>query len=220
MLTQAQVRVLGCLLEKERTTPDDYPLTANALMRASNQTTSRWPVVAYDLPTIERSVAELKPLGLIRFVFSPSNRATKYRHVLDEAWCCDSTELALLCLLMLRGPQTAGELKARSERLADLGSVAEVEVVLGRLAARDQPMVGLIDRAPGQKEPRWTQLVGDAPPPEDRVASGAARGGTTERIEHLEARVEVLSRQLAELRDALGIAEHDQAGPSPDNEEQ
>jgi len=207
MLTQAQVRILGCLLEKERTTPDDYPLTANALMRAANQTTSRWPVVSYDLATVERTVAELKPLGLVRFVFSPSNRATKFRHVLHEAWGCDDAELALLCLLMLRGPQTSGELKTRSERLAEFHDVASLEAVLVRLAERSDPVVRMLDRGPGQKEPRWTQLIGEVPASDDRDHAVGARHGLADRVEQLEAQVAALSSVVAELRAELGLGE-------------
>lgn len=214
LLTQEQVRVLGCLLEKERTTPDDYPLTANALMRASNQSTSRHPVVDYDLRTVERTLVELKEAGLVRFVFSPSNRATKYRQILGDAWGCDDDELAVLCLLFLRGAQTAGELKTRSERLASFASPAAVEEVLHRLAARPEPMVQLLDRAPGQKEPRWAQLLGDEPPPEATVSRVARGGLDADRVEALEARVALLEAQLAQVRSELGIDDE----PTPEGE--
>lgn len=204
MLTQAQVRVLGCLLEKERTTPDDYPLTANAIMRASNQTTSRHPVVDYDIALVERTLAELKEAGLVRFVFSPSNRATKFRQVLAEAWGCDPDELAVLCLLMLRGPQTSGELRTRAERLADFADVAAVEAVLGRLAGRDEPMVARLERAPGQKEARWRQLVGDEPEMTE-AAPRTVRGTGDTRVAALEERVALLSTLLAEVRTELGM---------------
>ena len=170
LLSQEQVRILGCLVEKARTTPVDYPLTANSIMRAANQSTSRDPVVTYDQHLI---VTELKEAGLLRFVHSPSNRATKYRHVLGEAWGCDDNELAVLCVLMLRGPQTVGELKSRTERLASFRDLESVEAVLADLAARPEPMVALGERAPGQKEPRWVQLVGEAP-----EASAYASWGT------------------------------------------
>jgi uncharacterized protein YceH (UPF0502 family) len=216
-LSQEQVRVLGCLLEKERTTPDDYPLTANATMRAANQTTSRHPVVDYDLGLVERTMAQLKELGLVRFVHSPSNRATKFRHTLDEAWGVDGDELALLCLLMLRGCQTVGELKTRSERLASFADLASVEATLGRLAARDEPLVRLGERAAGHKEPRWHQLVGDEPPPAEAGSSGRT-AAHDDRVAALEAQVARLVAQVDELRAELGLADDppSQTGGRPD----
>ena len=210
LLTQEQVRILGCLIEKARTTPVDYPLTANSIMRAANQSTSRDPVVTYDQHLIEANVIDLKDAGLLRFVHSPSNRATKYRHVLGEAWGCDDNELAVLCVLMLRGPQTVAELKSRTERLASFRDLESVEAVLADLAARPEPMVALGERAPGQKEPRWIQLVGEAPEPSEYASwgSGAGRGpsgGTGERIERLEVEVERLSGLIEELRRELGL---------------
>ncbi len=205
MLTQAETRILGCLLEKERATPDDYPLTANALMRAANQATSRSPVTSYSLGEVEATLTGLKPQGLVRFVFSPSNRATKYRHVLDEAWHCDDEELAVLCVLMLRGPQTAGELKSRAERLAGFRDVAHVEAVLGRLAARESPVVERLERLAGQKEPRWGQLLGE----EDRASPAVAGSGSSsreDRLAALEAKVALLSNLLAEVRVELGLS--------------
>jgi uncharacterized protein YceH (UPF0502 family) len=223
-LSQAQVRLLGCLLEKERTTPDDYPLTANGLMRAANQTTSRDPVVDYDLHLVERTLADLKQLGLVRFVHSPSNRATKYRHVLDEAWSVDADDLAVLCLLMLRGPQTVGELKSRSERLASFADLRAVEAVLARLAARDEPMVALGQRAPGQKEARWRQLVGEAAEPQPATAAVGtashaappepASSSTGQRLAALEAQVARLTAMVAELRSELGVDTEAPAGSS------
>lgn len=224
MLTQAQVRVLGCLLEKERTTPDDYPLTANSLMRAANQTTSRNPIVTYDTALVERTLVELKEAGLVRFVFSPSNRATKYRHVLGDAWDCDAEELAVLCLLMLRGPQTSGELKTRSERLAGFGDVPAVESVLGRLAGRSEAMVCRLDRGAGQKEARWKQLVGDEPEWVGPSASGSSsrseRGSAELRVAALEERVELLVSLLVEVRSELGLEVPPELTPTPSTREE
>jgi uncharacterized protein YceH (UPF0502 family) len=213
-LSQEQVRVLGCLVEKERTTPDDYPLTANATMRAANQTTSRHPVVDYDHGLVERTMAQLKDLGLVRFVHSPSNRATKFRHTLAEAWGVDGDELALLGLLMLRGGQTAGELKTRSERLASFPDLASVEATLGRLAARDEPLVRLGERAAGHKEPRWHQLVGDEPPPAEAGSPGRT-AAHDDRLTVLEAQVARLVAQVDELRAELGLTDD----PPTENDE-
>jgi uncharacterized protein len=213
-LSQEQLRLLGCLMEKERTTPDDYPLTANSLMRAANQSTSRDPVVDYDQRVVESSMVELKDLGLIRFVFSPSNRATKYRHVLDEAWRIDEQEAAVLTLLMLRGPQTPGELRSRAGRLATFPDVEDVRATLRRLATRDEPMVAELSRIPGHKENRWAQLLGDAPAVDAAVAPtitvrsgpGPAAAVDPDRVSALEAEVATLRRLVDELRAELGLA--------------
>jgi uncharacterized protein YceH (UPF0502 family) len=209
-------------MEKERTTPDDYPLTANSLMRAANQSTSRDPVVDYDQRLVESAMGELKDLGLVRFVFSPSNRATKFRHVLDEAWGIDADEAAALTLLMLRGPQTPGELRSRAGRLSTFADVEDVRSTLARLAAREEPMVAELPRVPGHKENRWAQLVGDAPAadafatpiavpkPPTAVSTppmGVPRPAPVDedRLSALEAEVATLRRLVDELRDELGL---------------
>ena len=213
-LTQEQTRLLGCLVEKARTTPAQYPLTANSLMLAANQTTSRHPIVEYDVGLVERTMDGLKAEGLVRFVFSPSNRATKFRHVLDDAWSIDSDEEAILCVLMLRGAQTVSELKTRTERMARFADLAAVEAVLQRLAARDEPMVELLDRSTGQKEPRWHQLLGDEPPPLEsgRSAVVARASANDERISALEEQVARLTAQVHELRTELGLDGGDGGG--------
>jgi uncharacterized protein YceH (UPF0502 family) len=210
-LTQEQVRILGCLIEKERTTPDDHPLTANAVVRAANQTTSRHPVVSYDLGLVERELAHLKDEGLVRFVHSPSNRATKYRQILDEVLGLDPQETALLGLLFLRGDQTPSELLARSERLARFADVEELRAALTRLAEREEPLAVERERLPGQSQRRWAHRW--APEPGD-VPTAAARGGGTrvdaslvERVEQLESLVRSLAASLAQVRQELGIAE-------------
>ncbi len=209
-LTQEQVRVLGCLVEKERTTPDDYPLTANSVMRAANQTTSRDPIVSYDLSSVERELAGLKELGLVRFVHSPSNRATKHRHTLDQVLGLDERETALLGLLFLRGDQTPGELLSRSERLARFGSIDEVVATLERLAAREEPLVAQRDRVPGQQQRRWGHRWQAPPDPAALAAAGGVAPGSTStstaaRIAALEAEVADLRAGLVELRVALGL---------------
>lgn len=202
------VRILGCLIEKSRTTPDDYPLTANALMRAANQTTSRDPVVDYDVGLVERTAADLKARGFVRFVHTPSGRATtRYRHVVDEHLGLDAAETAVLGLLMLRGAQTLSELKTRSERWHSFASPDDVAEVLGRLARRDDPLVVLLERQVGQKEVRWTHLLYGEPllPDPSSASGGAGGGGAAARIAELEARVEELAASLAEVRGALGM---------------
>ena len=155
--------MLGCLIEKERTTPDDYPLTANSIMRAANQSTSRDPIVHYDVRLVEQTVVELKEAGLLRFVHSQSNRSTRHRHVLGEAWGVTDDELAVLALLMLRGPQTIGELKTRSDRLASFRRSRRRARRARRVGGEGRPMVVQLPRLAGHKEARWAHLLSGEP---------------------------------------------------------
>lgn len=156
--------MVGSLIEKALATPHAYPLTVNALRVACNQATNRDPVVAYDERAVEMALASLRTAGLIRIVYSSSNRAPKYRHVLDEALGLDDAGLALLAVLLLRGAQTVGELKARSERLHRFADLAEVEATLQRLAGAAAPAVRRLERRPGQKDLRWVHRLGSADP--------------------------------------------------------
>ncbi len=204
-LTPVQVRVLGCLLEKERTTPDTYPLTMNALLTACNQTTNRWPVVTLGDATVGNAIENLKGLGLLRVVYSRSNRADKYRHVLGEAWGLDDGELAVLGVLMLRGAQTTAELRTRTERSHSFAGMDELGAALNRLAARDEPLVVDLGRSPGQKEPRWGHLLGgDVPAADGLPVAESPRISRSERIDALEATVTTLGDDLRQLR-----ADHD-----------
>ncbi|MGH2969770.1 MAG: YceH family protein, partial [Solirubrobacteraceae bacterium] len=156
-LTAAEVRVLGCLIEKQRTTPDVYPLTLNALRAACNQSTNRDPVVRYDEDTIRDA---LHRLGRRRWTRLASGaRAAKYRHLLDETPGLARDEQSLLAVLMLRGPQTPGELKARTERLHPFADLAALEATLGRLIERG--FAARLERRPGQKEERFAHLMSD-----------------------------------------------------------
>jgi uncharacterized protein YceH (UPF0502 family) len=159
-------RVLGCLIEKERSTPQNYPLTLNALRLACNQSTNRDPVVAYDDVMIEEALTSLRERKITRIVYSTSNRAAKFRHVLDEALRIGDGELAVLGVLLLRGPQTLGEIKGRAERLFAFADTASVQQTLDRLAAHsDGPLALRLDRLPGQKDARYIHLLGDDPGP-------------------------------------------------------
>ncbi len=160
-LSQAQVRLIGCLMEKERTTPAEYPLSANALMRAANQSTSRDPIVSYDQSFVETELALLKDLGLVRYVFSQSNRATKFRHIADEVFGLSEAEIVVLSLLFLRGDQTAGELRTRAERVLAFPSTEAVTGVLDDLADRADPLVLRRGRRPGQSGDRYGHRWGD-----------------------------------------------------------
>jgi uncharacterized protein YceH (UPF0502 family) len=183
-----ELRVLGCLIEKQRTTPDVYPLSLNALRAACNQSTNRDPVVDYDEPTIRGALERLSRKGWVRLASGPGSRAVKYRHLLPEALALSDGELSLLAVLMLRGPQTLGELKQRSERLHRFADAAEVETTLSELAARE--LVVRLARRPGQKEERYSHTLGEAEPPPPAAAS-------------LDDRVRALEVEVAELRRLL-----------------
>jgi len=159
-LTPVQSRIVGCLIEKEMTTPDNYPLTMNALLTACNQTTNRHPVTKLDEATVSNALQNLRAMNVVRIVYSRSNRADKFRHVLDEMLALEPEHMALLCVLMLRGPQTSGELRTRTERLHPFASQEQVDDVLRQLAGRNEPLVARLERRPGQKESRWTHLLG------------------------------------------------------------
>ncbi len=161
-LSPAQQRVVGALAEKELTTPDNYPLSMNALVAACNQTTNRDPVVTFTQETIENALANLKSNGVARVVYSKGMRVDKYRHVLHDALSLEEGELALLTVLLLRGPQTGAELRARTERMHPFTDQEAVDAALARLAGRDPALVALLARQPGQKEPRWVHRLGPA----------------------------------------------------------
>ncbi|MEA2156489.1 MAG: uncharacterized protein QOE11_2629 [Solirubrobacteraceae bacterium] len=168
-LTPAEIRVLGCLLEKQRTTPDTYPLSMNALRAACNQSTNRDPVVAYDESTIRDAITRLHRRRWARLSSGAGSRTSKYRHLLDESLTSAPDELAVLCVLMLRGPQTPGELKGRTERLHPFADLAAVHETLERLIDRD--LVAQLHRRPGQKEERYAHRLDDDDAPE---GAGAA----------------------------------------------
>jgi uncharacterized protein YceH (UPF0502 family) len=167
-LTAQEVRVLACLIEKEATVPGTYPLTLNSLRTACNQSTSRDPVVSYTDHEVERALGSLRERGLTRTVHSTSNRAMKYRHVLADALSLDERELALMSVLMLRGPQTLGELKSRAERQHPFDSIDSVAAALASLAARQRPLALQLDRRHGHKDARWVHLLSGIPADDDR----------------------------------------------------
>lgn len=175
--TPVEIRILGCLVEKHLTTPDNYPLSTNALVAACNQRSNRDPVVDFDERTVDTAMMELRADGLARTV--TGGRTNKHRHVLDEALGLDERALALLGVLMLRGPQTVGELRIRTERAATFIDIDEVESTLVALAAREQPLVRRLERRPGQKEPRWVHLLGGEPDEAAIAAAGTATDAST-----------------------------------------
>jgi uncharacterized protein YceH (UPF0502 family) len=206
-----EIRVVGCLVEKQRTTPDAYPLSLNALRLACNQATNRDPVVAYDEATVSDALRRLALRGWTRLASGAGSRARKYRQLLPEALSVDDGELALLAVLMLRGAQTPGELKQRSERLhafADLGAVQET---LERLLERE--LVVRHSRRPGQKEDRYEQVLGGDVEDEAKEAEveedepgflSPAVAADDDRLERLERELQDLRSEVAKLREALG----------------
>jgi uncharacterized protein YceH (UPF0502 family) len=189
-----EIRVLGCLIEKQRTTPDAYPLSLNALRLACNQATNRDPVVEYDEPTIRQALDGLTRRGWARLASGPGSRAVKYRHLFDEALGLDEAEISLLALLMLRGPQTPGELKQRSERLRRFDDIDELERVLSGLVERELAVRRA--RRPGQKEDRYAHALGD------EESTDAVRTGT---VAAEDERLTALEQAVAELRDELAV---------------
>jgi len=212
-----EIRVVGCLVEKQRTTPDAYPLSLNALRLACNQSTNRDPVVSYDEATVVEALRRLALRGWTRLASGAGSRARKYRHLLPEALGVDDEELVLLAVLMLRGPQTPGELKGRSERLYRFDGLPAVQERLERLVERE--FVVRHPRRPGQKEDRFEQVLGgqegseDAPSPAEPThaeeeqgveAATSTRTSPEDRLERIEGELASLREELARLREALG----------------
>jgi uncharacterized protein len=197
-----EIRVLGCLIEKQRTTPDAYPLSLNSLRLACNQATNRDPVVAYEEREIKAALDRMSNRGWTRFASGASSRALKYRHLLDEALQLSGPELSLLGVLMLRGAQTVGELKQRSERLHRFESIAEVAETLDALAQRE--LVERLERRPGQKEERWRQLLG-ADSSEETVQreSQEPQPRGDDQVAEIEERLERLERAFDDLLSRL-----------------
>lgn len=227
--TPAELRVLGCLIEKQRTTPDQYPLTLNALRLACNQSTNRDPVLDLDEHTVREAAQALGRRRWARLASGQGSRAPKYRHLLDEALGIGSDELTVLAVLLLRGPQTPGELKQRTERLHRFGGLDEVQFTVEKLIGRGH--VARLERRPGQKEERYAQLLGgeepapapSAPPgvapapmwseaPADHhVVAAAAPASAPEdtRLSALEDEVRALRGELDDLRGALRALRED-----------
>jgi uncharacterized protein len=209
-LDPVEVRILGCLIEKQRTTPDQYPLSLNALRLACNQTTNRDPVVNYDEDTIRGGLHHLSRRRYTRLTSGHSSRAAKYRHLLDDELHLDAAEQAVLAVLTLRGPQTPGELKQRTERMQGFASIEELEEVLTRLI--DKQFVHELARRPGQKEERFQHRLSEDLDDEDVAAQAPAAAVVVpppprrdERIDRLEAEVAALREEIAALKAELGV---------------
>lgn len=203
-LDPVEVRVLGALMEKQLSTPEYYPLTLNALLAAVNQKSNREPVMELSEQEVERALNRLQDEKLVWRVLG--GRAVRFDHNLDTVWHLTRREKALLTLLFLRGPQTAGELRGRSDRLQSFDSVTEVEEVLRDMAGHSEPLVRQLARRPGQKEERWAHTVGGAivEEPEAPVDRPAPSEPLSARVQRLEEQVAALTAELRALKGDLG----------------
>ena len=210
VLNEIEARVLGALLEKEITTPDYYPLSLNALMNACNQKSNRDPVMNLDENSVRNALRGLDDNSLARSISAADSRVTKYEHRLQEAFNFDRREAAIFCELLLRGPQTPGELRSRAERMHHFDDLGEVQSALQRLMNREPALVKVLARQPGTKESRYVQLLsGDAEPvssPAEREASAVVRGqgaeasSSGEKLSHLESEIAELRGDIADLK--------------------
>ena len=204
-LNDADVRVLGALIEKEVTTPDNYPLSLNALIAACNQSSNRTPVVAYDEAVVLGAIQRLRHQSLVRGIQRMDSRVTKYQQLLNEALNLSPREMAILCVLMLRGPNTAGELRSRTERLADFASLADVDSAIALLVERQPaPLVVRLPRQAGQKEVRLAHLLSGEPALETTEAHAPQSSvSTADRLATLEQTAGELRLEMAELKQQL-----------------
>ncbi len=210
-----ELRVLGCLLEKQRTTPDQYPLSLNALRLACNQTTNRDPIVSFEEREIHEALQRLARRGWTRLASGAGSRAAKYRQLFEQELGLADADAAVICVLLLRGPQTPGELKQRTDRLHRFVGLDEVVETLDALAGRD--LVERLERRPGQKEERYRHLLG-GDEPDAAPSQGDEPATATERVDHpsLAARVAALETHVAQLRHELRALSGSQAPPHDD----
>lgn len=205
ILTEIEARVLGSLIEKQVTTPEYYPLTLNALTLACNQKNNRYPVTSYTENQVSDAVERLREKNLAYVFYGSTSRVPKYKHVMPEVMHLSRPEVALMCVLMLRGAQTLGELRGNASRLHDFSGLEEVEQTLNGLISRDEPLVARLPRQPGQKEGRFAHLLSgeinlEALAETERAAPAPRRAGLEERVEALAAEVEKLKQQFEQFR--------------------
>jgi uncharacterized protein len=201
VLTAEEARVLGCLIEKERTTPEYYPLTLNALLNASNQKTNRDPVVQFDEETIEIALDGLNRKGLVSNVSGAGLRAKKFLHLTESKLGIDGAESAVLCVLLLRGAQTPGEIRGRTARMHEFGELDELESLLERMTKTDDPLVIQLPKLPGTKEFRYMQLLtGEPDLSQIEQSSTYATAPASSALDELRTDVQQLREELAELR--------------------
>jgi uncharacterized protein YceH (UPF0502 family) len=204
-LNEIEVRVLGSLVEKQLTTPEYYPLTLNALTAACNQKSNREPVMSLGETEIQAAIDRMRDLNLVYLFYGSGSRTVKYKHMLPSVYELDPAGTAVMTVLMLRGPQTIGEIRDRTGRLFEFRDLNEVQAALDELSKRDEPLIVKLERQAGQKEARYAHLlsgeidVSKLPAPAERAAGGG-NSASGERIEKLEGEVERLSSELAEFK--------------------
>ena len=207
-LNALETRILGCLLEKERLTPENYPLSLHSLTAACNQSTNRDPVTAYDEKTVEEGLNTLREKKLAMVLFGAGSRVQKYRHRLPDHYELEPREIGLLCVLLLRGPQTLGELRTRTERFFTFASLEAVRECLEDLAKEGTALVALLPQQPGQKEQRYIQRLSaqsvlEEWPRETSAVETPASGNLRERVDGLEEQVGELHAELQRVREEL-----------------
>ena len=208
ILNETEARVIGSLVEKQLTTPEYYPLTLNALVNACNQKSNRDPIVNYDEQTVTATIERLRDRNLVYVFYGSTSRVPKYKHMLPSVYELEPPEVAVMCVMLLRGPQTLNELKTRTERLFGFEGLMQVQETLDNLTRRDEPLVQKLERQPGQKEARYVHLLSGPIDLESYAAAAAASsrsygGADNSRIEKLEQEVERLSTELASFRETF-----------------
>lgn len=205
-LSETEVRVLGCLVEKQLTTPEYYPLTLNALVAACNQKSNRAPVVSYDETTVTQALDSLRDKNLVYVFYGSTSRVVKYKHMLPGVFELEPAEVAVITVLMLRGPQTAGEIRGRTDRLYEFDGLGKVQETLDALGSRSEPLIVKLERQPGQKDARYAHLLSGQI---DTESTGSTRerattgGALDERVEKLEHELERLTTELTSLCETL-----------------
>jgi uncharacterized protein len=203
-LSPTEARILGCLLEKERITPEYYPLSLNSLVTACNQTTNRDPIVGYSENTVEQGLDLLRQKKLAVLTHTAGARVAKYRHTFLDLYNLNAREVAIICVLMLRGPQTPGELRSRTERMCGATTLSDVEALLDELSAGDDPLVKVIPARPGQKEKRYVHLLSrheEAGEPTEEPMQTVELTPQKSRLEQLESELNTLRAEMNALRE-------------------
>ncbi len=205
ILTETETRVVGALIEKQLTTPEYYPLTLNSLIAACNQKSNRDPVVSFDEETVQKSLDILRDKNIVYVFYGSTSRVPKYKHILPDVLELEPSETAVLCVLMLRGAQTLGELRERTSRLYEFSGLGEVNETLDNLMRREEPLVIKLERLPGQKEARFAHLLSGEIDVEsyakENISSGKQAGG--ERVEKLEQELENLRNEFNLFRESF-----------------
>ncbi len=210
-LTDVQARVLGCLIEKAVTTPDQYPLTLNSTKVACNQKSNRDPVVSYDENQVRQALLQLENMKLVRQISPHDSRVAKYEHLTGKTMDLTAKEVAILTVLMLRGPQTIGELRTRTQRYHDFADLNEVERIIGRLESKDpKPFVKMLERQPGQKECRYYQTLTDFNPElfsSVSAPTAVSSPSTNDSFDELKSEIDLLKAEIKVLKDRIDIIE-------------